>query len=152
MQERWRTLLKFQRTQWHTWQYRAYLIRRGLTQDMVVVLHCKDGDQVLPSSNSDSLTWAHLEPGLNQYTNRTRNKPQSREGGEHLFQRLCTSALLRLPQKRVNRPTFCLCSSSSQILRAASLWSLQLPCRQFVFLPTQGVSPPPALKKKKRFC
>lgn len=57
---------------------------------------------------------------------------------EHLLQPLPTSALLCLPETRVNRPTFCLCSSSSTIVRAASLQSLQLPCRQFVFLPTQG--------------
>lgn len=52
------------------------------------------------------------------------------------------SAHLCLPEKRVNRQTLCLCSSSCPTLSAASLLSLQLPCQQFVFLPTQG-SPPP---------
>ena len=60
---------------------------------------------------------------------------------EHLLPPLSTSALLCLPETRVNRPTFCLCSTSGPTLRAASLQSLELPCRQFVFLPTQGFFP-----------
>lgn len=66
---------------------------------------------------------------------------QTREW-EHLLPPLFMSALLCHPKTRVNRPTLCLCSSSSPILRAASLQSLQLPCRQFVFLPTHGFFSP----------
>lgn len=145
---------------------------------MVSTLSLQDGDMVLPNLNSDSLTWAHYEPNLNQSRSppvsrcllilretkskepakadgvsrkerwRVRNEEREREmiqtdrKWEHLLQPVAMSALLCLPKTRVNRPTFCLCSSSKPVLRAASLQSLQLPCRQFVFLPMQGFFPP----------
>lgn len=66
-------------------------------------------------------TFCHLEPDLSEsWPRRPTKAAGSWADGRGLF----------LPplQTRVNRPTFW----------AASLQSLQLPCQQFVFLPTQG--------------
>lgn len=116
---------------------------------MVVVLHCKDGDQVLPSSNSDSLTWAHLEPGLNQYTNPTRNKPQSREVNTYsnVSARLLFCVSLRkglIGQLSASAPP------------AARYWELlhcgasSYPAGNLSFCQHKGFPPPPGFKKKKK--